>query len=150
MNQQMLYFAYGSNLNRQQMESRCPGSKYIKNYYRKGYKLSFSWKPTRRQSTGVANIVKKVGSKVPGVIYKIKPKHRKRLRKCEGYPSVYNENFFLLNKEKVLYYIMDKGFISKRPSKDYVEIVKKGYEDRNLDIVFLRRRLSHYHIEIKK
>ena len=37
MNKQMLYFAYGSNLNRQQMESKCPGSKYIKNYYRKGY-----------------------------------------------------------------------------------------------------------------
>ena len=30
----------GSNLNRKQMQSRCPGSKYIKNYYRKGYKLS--------------------------------------------------------------------------------------------------------------
>ena len=41
------------------MKSRCPGSKYIKNYYLPGYKLSFSWKPTRRQSTGVANIVKK-------------------------------------------------------------------------------------------
>ena len=27
MNQQMLYFAYGSNLKHQQMESRCPGYK---------------------------------------------------------------------------------------------------------------------------
>ena len=41
MNKQMLYFAYGSNLNRQQMESRCPGSKYIKNYYRKGYNRDY-------------------------------------------------------------------------------------------------------------
>ena len=80
MNQQTLYFAYGSNLNRQQIKSRCPGSKYIKNYYLPGYKLSFSWKPTRRQSTGVANIVKKAGSKVPGTIYKINSKDREQLR----------------------------------------------------------------------
>ena len=149
MNQQMLYFAYGSNLNRQQMESRCPGSKYIKNYYRKGYKLSFSWKPTRRQFTGVANIVKKAGSKVPGTIYKINSKDREQLRIHEGYyRNVYDEKFFLLNKKKILYYMMDRGFILKRPSKDYVKIVKKGYEDRNLDNEYLKRRLAHYSIEL--
>ena len=85
---------------------------------------------------------------MPGAIYKINPKHRKRPRKCEGYPSVYNEKFFLLNKEKVLYYIMDKDFIPKRPSIDYVKIVKKGYEDRNLDNEYLKRRLAHYSIEL--
>ena len=149
MNQQTLYFAYGSNLNRQQMKSRCPGSKYIKNYYLPGYKLSFSWKPTRRQSTGVANIVKKAGSKVPGTIYKINSKDREQLRIHEGYyRNVYDEKFFLLNKKKILYYMMDRGFILKRPSKDYVKIVKKGYEDRNLDNEYLKRRLAHYSIEL--
>ena len=36
---EILYFAYGSNLKHKQMESRCPGFKYITNFYLKGYKL---------------------------------------------------------------------------------------------------------------
>ena len=40
----MLYFAYGSNLNHQQMENRCDGAKYLKSYTLKGYKLCFSHK----------------------------------------------------------------------------------------------------------
>ena len=40
----MLYFAYGSNLNHQQMENRCDGAKYFKSHTLKGYKLCFSHK----------------------------------------------------------------------------------------------------------
>ena len=52
----MLYFAYGSNLNHSQMERRCVGSKYIKNYILKDYKLIFSHK-TNNTIYGHANIV---------------------------------------------------------------------------------------------
>ena len=38
----MLYFAYGSNLNHRQMKHRCSGSKFIKKFTLKGYKLIFS------------------------------------------------------------------------------------------------------------
>ena len=39
----MLYFAYGSNLNHNQMKNiRCFGSKYIKSFFLKDYKLIFS------------------------------------------------------------------------------------------------------------
>ena len=38
----MLYFAYGSNLNHQQMKNRCDGAKYLKPYILKDYKLCFS------------------------------------------------------------------------------------------------------------
>ena len=37
----MLYFAYGSNLNRKQMKRRCKESKYIGCYTLKNYKLAF-------------------------------------------------------------------------------------------------------------
>ena len=53
----MLYFAYGSNLNHRQMEYRCKGSKYIKSYILKGYKLCFSHK-TENSVYGHANIIK--------------------------------------------------------------------------------------------
>ena len=148
MNQQTLYFAYGSNLNRQQMKSRCPGSKYIKNYYLPGYKLSFSWKPTRRQSTGVANIVKKKGSKVPGGIWEISESDEKELDIYEGYPTLYTKDFFNLNGEKVMFYIMKGKYSFKPPQRQYLNIINQGYEDCNLDREYLKKRLSHYNIEL--
>ncbi len=53
----MLYFAYGSNLNHQQMKNRCDGAKYFKSHILKGYKLCFSHK-TQTSVYGHANIVK--------------------------------------------------------------------------------------------
>ena len=69
MSQRFLYFAYGSNLKHQQMEFRCPGSKYIKNYYLRDYELCFCWNGTSR-SDGVANTIKISGSYVPGKFYR--------------------------------------------------------------------------------
>ena len=73
----MLYFAYGSNLNWHQMKKeRCPGSKYLKPFTLKGYKLCFSHK-TVHSTYGHANIVKNKKSKVPGALWKITKKMKK-------------------------------------------------------------------------
>ena len=49
----MLYFAYGSNLNRKQMKIRCKDSYFIKSISLKGYSLTF------RSKYGAADIEKK-------------------------------------------------------------------------------------------
>ena len=55
----MLYFAYGSNLNHHQMKKiRCFGSKYIKSFFLKDYKLIFSH-PNESNKFGYGNIIKK-------------------------------------------------------------------------------------------
>ena len=55
----MLYFAYGSNLNHHQMKKdRCIGSKYLKSFRLKDYKLIFAH-PNKSNKFGYANIVKK-------------------------------------------------------------------------------------------
>ena len=69
----MLYFAYGSNLNHQQMEKRCSGAKFIKKYTLRGFKLCFSHK-TNHSIYGHANIVKNKKSKVDGAIWNINKK----------------------------------------------------------------------------
>ncbi len=59
----MYYFAYGSNLNHYQMKNiRCMGSKYLKTFFLKGYKLSFCH-PNKLNKYGYGNIVKKKGLK---------------------------------------------------------------------------------------
>ncbi len=63
----MLYFAYGSNLNHHQMKNiRCVGSKYLKSFFLKDFKMIFSH-PNKLNKFGYANIVRKKGSKVAGL-----------------------------------------------------------------------------------
>ena len=141
----MLYFAYGSNLNHKQMQERCKDSKYIKNVFLEGYKLSFC---AISRSYGVANIVKKSGSKVPGGIWEISINDEKELDYYEGFPMKYTKDFFKLNGEKVMFYIMKRQHSFKPPLRQYVDIINQGYQDCNLDREYLKKRLNHYNIEL--
>ena len=91
----MLYFAFGSNLNRKQMKRRCSDSKYVGCYTLKNYKLSFR---TNNYSGGVidggvADIQKKKKSKVLGAIYKISKKDEKKLDVYEDFPLLYVKKY---------------------------------------------------------
>ena len=79
----MLYFAYGSNLNHEQMKRRCSGAKYIKKHTLKSYKLCFSHK-TKSSIYGHANIIKNKKSKVLGALWNINKKDEKELDWYEG------------------------------------------------------------------
>ena len=129
----MLYFAYGSNLNHYQMKNiRCVGSKYIRSYFLKNYKLSFCH-PNKLNKFGYGNIIKKKKSKVVGAIWEITKEHEKILDNYEQYPDIYQKEHFYLNGKKIMFYIMDKYFI-KDPPKSYVDTINKGYEDCNIDL----------------
>ena len=141
----MLYFAYGSNLNHDQMHRRCGDSEYIKNFILEGYKLSFC---AVRGNYGVANIIKKSGSKVPGGIWEISEIDEKELDRYEGYPTLYTKDYFKLNNEQVLFYIIKRDYVFKRPAREYVDIIHQGYKDCDLDSEYLKRRLTHYSIEL--
>ena len=55
----MLYIAYGSNMNRDQMSVRCPHAKPLGAYYLDGWRLVFR---------GVADIIKDKDARVPIVL----------------------------------------------------------------------------------
>ena len=81
----MLYFAYGSNLNRKQMRRRCKESKYIGCYTLKNYKLAFRKK---YYGGGVADIQRKKNSNVLGAIYNISKNDEKILDVYEDFPTM--------------------------------------------------------------
>ena len=141
----MLYFAYGSNLNHEQMKERCKNSKYIKNIFLEGYKLSFC---TIDRDYGVANIVKKLDSKVPGGVWKISTNDEKKLDYYEGFPIKYTKDFFTLNDEKVMFFIIKRQYSFKPPQRWYVDIINQGYKDCNMDIEYLKKRLTHYNVDL--
>ena len=134
----MLYFAYGSNLNHHQMKNiRCVGSKYLKTIFLKDYKLSFCH-PKKLNKYGYANIVKKKGSQVPGAIWEITKKHEKLLDNYEEFPKSYQKKYFYLNGKKIMFYIMNNFFI-KRPPKSYINTIKEGYKNCNIDIKYINK-----------
>jgi len=129
----ILYFAYGSNLNHHQMKNiRCFGSRYLKSFYLKDYKLIFCH-PNKLNKFGYGNIIKKRGSKVVGAIWEITKEHEKILDNYEQFPNIYKKEYFYLSGKKVMFYMMDKCFI-KDPPKSYINTINKGYEDCNIDL----------------
>ena len=129
----MLYFAYGSNLNHHQMKNiRCVGSKYLKSFFLKDYKMIFSH-PNKLNKFGYANIVKKKGSKVAGAIWEITKDHEKILDNYEQFPNIYQKEYFYLEEKKIMFYIMQKYFV-KNPPNSYIDTINNGYEDCNVDL----------------
>ena len=129
----ILYFAYGSNLNHHQMKNiRCFGSRYLKAFFFKDYKLIFCH-PNKLNKYGYANIIIKRGSKVAGAIWEITKEHENILDDYEQFPNVYQKDHFYLGGKKIMYYIMQK-FILKDPPKSYIETINKGYVDCDIDL----------------
>ena len=144
----MFYFAYGSNLNWNQMlKDRCPGAKFITKYNLYGYKLIFS-NYNSKAVFGHANIEKNKNSKVPGAIWNITKKNEKILDVYEGVPTYYQKEYIKWNKKKVLVYIQN-NFIKKKPSSSYLHTIIEGYKNCDLELRYLKKRISFYTINYK-
>jgi len=80
----MLYFAYGSNLNWQQMQERCPSARFVGVALLPDYKLAFTRESVNR-GCGVADAERERGRKIWGVIYEIADLDAGKLDISEGY-----------------------------------------------------------------
>ena len=83
------YFAYGSNLDVEQMKIRCPDSELVGESVLNGYKLAFTAE-SKMWGGGVADIVVNNGSEVWGVLYKISDNDLTNLDRYESVPDLYN------------------------------------------------------------
>ena len=142
----MLYFAYGSNLKWHQMKKkRCPGVKYVQPYILKGYKLIFSHRNPNNKF-GHANIEKNNNFVVHGSIWKLTKIHEKTLDDYESVnynPSYYQKKYFSLRGKKILVYVQNI-YTKRKPSSSYFHTIIKGYKDCNLDLNYLKKRISNY------
>ena len=132
----MLYFAYGSNLNHFQMKRRCKDSVFLKKYELKNYKLNF------RSKYRAADIEKKKNSIVPGALFEISKSDEKKLDVYEDFPVLYKKLYFKNYNKKVMTYIMSKKTQFRYPTDRYLNIIKQGYKDCNLDKKFLIKALQ--------
>ena len=131
----MLYFAYGSNLHHFQMKRRCKDSVFLKKINLKDFRLTF------RSKYRAADIEPKKNSIVPGGLFEISKSDEKKLDIYEDYPVLYKKYYFFYNKKKVMTYTMVKKSLFMYPTERYLNIVKKGYKDSNLDFKYLKKAL---------
>ena len=97
MTNSVYYFAYGSNMNREQMLSRCPSSKRIGIAYLIDHKIAFTHFSSKRKSA-VADILVSPGDEVWGILYKITINDLAELDKKEGFPNVYRRVSLIVKK----------------------------------------------------
>jgi gamma-glutamylcyclotransferase (GGCT)/AIG2-like uncharacterized protein YtfP len=132
----MLYFAYGSNLNHLQMKRRCKDSVFLKKINLTNFKLTF------RSKYRAADIESKKNSIVPGALFEISKSDEKKLDVYEDYPVLYKKYYFTYYSKKVMTYTMTKKTLFEYPTERYLNVVKRGYKDCNLDNHILKKALK--------
>jgi len=139
------YFAYGSNLDTQQMRRRCPDAVRVDKLALKGYALVFR---------GPADIIRKPGSVVHGAVYLISESDQFTLDIYEGYrkgapgEGLYRKEYFGAKHDgrqiEVMFYVMNrKGF--RVPAPAYLATIEQGYKDWGLPLdALLRAEIKAY------
>ena len=129
----MLYFAYGSNLHHLQMKRRCKDSIFLKKINLKDFRLTFR--------NMYADIERKKNSIVQGALFEISKIDEKKLDIYEDYPIVYKKYYFTHYGKKIMTYTMTKKNLFTYPSDRYLNIIKRGYKDCDLDKRYLNKAL---------
>ena len=124
------YFAYGSNLNFEQMAYRCPEATAVGTARLDGYELAF-----RR---GYLTILPKEGATVEGLIWSITDHDESQLDCYEGYPNFYYKQNIKLTCKGIrtgkrrtitaFAYIMHEERPIGIPSEFYLRTCLDGYK----------------------
>ena len=137
-----LYFAYGSNINLEQMDYRCPDATVVGPVVLENYELLF-------RRGGFATIAPKEGGRVHGLLWSITPECERSLDYYEGYPRFYDKQTVTvrdgLGRElPVMAYIMDGRFREPMlPAESYYKGILEGYRQNGLPTQPLKQAWEH-------
>jgi len=127
----MLYFAYGSNLDRHRFETRCPESRPVAAAELRGYRLAF-------RGNGHADILRHRGGVVRGALYSVTARDAAALDYYEGVPAYYHRITVCVKDcegrlRRALAYKMRSDVTDATPSLSYVLTIVCGCRDWRID-----------------
>ena len=129
-----LYFAYGSNINLEQMAHRCPDAQIVGPVTLENYELRF-------RGSGFATVTPKKGSVVHGLLWKLTPESERALDRYEGYPRHYTKEQVSVRTAdgaavSVMAYIMAEPMCRQPalPSPYYYRAIQQGFEANDLPV----------------
>ena len=148
----MLYFAYGSNMDPDQMKCRCPSAEFKCRAKLPEHRLAFTRKSSNR-GCGVADVVPDEDKDVWGVVYEIDEQDVACLDRCEGYrpgrPE--HQNAYVRQARKVLQegepkrplevltYFANPQPDPPRPSDEYMQTIIRGARHWGLPNEYVRK-----------
>ena len=129
-----VYLAYGSNLNVDQMEMRCPTARILGTAKIKDRRLAF-----RGSKTGAYLTIEPCpGAEVPVAVWEVKDQDVRNLDRYEGFPAFYEKEELWItyrgiktNRQrtvKAFVYIMTGNRPVGIPSNGYVRTCLEGYD----------------------
>lgn len=138
-----LYFAYGSNLDLQQMRERCPLSRFAGAAVLENHRLSFGGF-SARWGGPVATLIQRRGDMTMGALYRVDPSDIERLDRFEGAPHVYRRARKVVHDEhgrrRVAYvYVQTHEPEHRRPAPAYIKVIRRAYRELGLDLHALER-----------
>lgn len=133
----MLYFAYGSNLNKRAMAHRCEAATSIGKFYLDDASLVFR---------GVADCISAPGARCPGGVWKITAACERALDRYEGIAhGLYSKEYLPIagipGEHELMLYVMNSTGIMP-PSTGYLEVIKEGYRDFGLPLAPLHEAVQ--------
>jgi gamma-glutamylcyclotransferase (GGCT)/AIG2-like uncharacterized protein YtfP len=124
----MIYFAYGSNMEPTQMQTRCPEHTIMGTACLTHYTLAFTrW--SRSWNSGTADILPEKGKEVWGILYNLTFENLRRVDKFADYPTSYvRQDVMVKHGKEILpaftYIAVRQGIFA--PSKAYLNKMVLG------------------------
>jgi len=141
----MYYFAYGSNMNHQQMKERCPGSRFLGRAYLKNYKLVYDGYSKVAWKGPVANVIEYPGAWSGVGLFDVSTENITALDVFEGYPTAYDrkelEVFDDKNGAFKAYVYLREGKPAGVPSAKYRGVILAGAADCGLPEEYIKSSL---------
>lgn len=132
-NRDELYFAYGSNVDKERIRKRCPSARVIVTGKLQGYKLVFNMMGNKSEGKGggIANITKSAGDHVYGILYRIDIKELEKLNALEISMNYEVEQLNISVSESVsataiVYICRQESDVTYVPTKNYKEFILNG------------------------
>lgn len=130
---QVIYFAYGSNLDDRQMRERCASARVEARAVLPNHALAFGGF-SARWGGAVATVAPTPGAEVEGLLYRLGPADLGSLDSHEGHPFAYERTSMLVQDEhgrrrRAAIYMQPKlGFEPWAPPAGYVRVPRRAYK----------------------
>ena len=137
MAKQKIYIAYGSNMDFEQMQARCPDAVFLGAGMLKDWRLMFKGSKTGSYAT----IEKEKGQIVPVLLWKISAADEEQLDRYEGFPTFYYKKAVMVadvaavnatwkpknERCRGMAYIMHEERSLGHPSRYYYNVLARAY-----------------------
>jgi len=142
-----VYFAYGSNLDAEQMRSRCPSAVCSGLARLPDHRLAFAGRSRLWDGGGVATVIEAPGESVDGRLWALSRADLERLDRFEGHPTWYRRRPLDVEELKgsvqreAWVYVKPRAEL-RAPSSRYIDQLRRAYAELELDPDALDAALS--------